>query len=206
MPTDSSDAAYPDDLSVELTSWVSRHRAGDPEASKRLFECFAKRLAALAQRHLHPKVAARVDGEDIVQSVFRSFFARAQAGQFRFENSEDIWRLLVTITLCKARYVVRREKQAECRTVDREIGQAPDGEDWLVDAMSEQPSVSDALVLADEVHRLVEGLPETYQQVLELRLADHSVAEIAAQLRLSRQSVYHMLDAFKERLARRQPT
>ena len=53
-----------------------RLRGGDPRAAEELFARYAERLVRLAQRHLGRKVATREDGEDVVQSVFRTFFRR----------------------------------------------------------------------------------------------------------------------------------
>ena len=48
-----------------------RLRANDPQAAEELFARYGRDLARLAERHLSRKVAAREDGEDVVQSVFR---------------------------------------------------------------------------------------------------------------------------------------
>src|SRR5438034_4074023 len=48
-------------------------RSGDPEAARQLFEQYVDRLVALARRRLSRNLAGRVDPEDIVQSVFRTF-------------------------------------------------------------------------------------------------------------------------------------
>jgi hypothetical protein len=50
---------------------------GDSAAVEQLFERYAQRLARLADRNLSRKIAGRLDGEDVVQSVFRTFFRRS---------------------------------------------------------------------------------------------------------------------------------
>src|SRR5262245_58097585 len=60
-----------DESSVHL---VSRWRAGDQQAAAELFRRYASRLIALAQSRLSASMASRVDPEDVVQSVYRSFF------------------------------------------------------------------------------------------------------------------------------------
>jgi DNA-directed RNA polymerase specialized sigma24 family protein len=86
-----------------ITEWVKRLRQGDPQAPEKLFACYAHRLIGLAERHLSRKMAGRIDGEDVVQSVFRTFFRRHARGEFRINSSDKIWRLLVRITLLKAK-------------------------------------------------------------------------------------------------------
>jgi hypothetical protein len=68
-----------------------------------LVERYAHRLARLAEQHLSPKVAGRLDAEDVVQSAFRTFFRRSVQGEFQIDSSAQMWRLLAKITLMKAR-------------------------------------------------------------------------------------------------------
>ena len=56
---------------------------GDPEAARAVFDRYSARLVRLADQHLSRKLAGRVDGEDVVQSVFRTFFRRGNEGEFQ---------------------------------------------------------------------------------------------------------------------------
>src|SRR5690348_7387242 len=84
-------------------------QAGDPQAAEEVFARYARRLVRLAEQHLSRRLAARLDGEDVVQSVFRTFFRRAAAGEFRIDSSLHLWRLLVRITVLKARAKGRQQ-------------------------------------------------------------------------------------------------
>ena len=55
---------------------ITRLRDGDSEAATEIFHRFAARLIALARTRLDSRVRQKVDPEDVVQSVFRSFFIR----------------------------------------------------------------------------------------------------------------------------------
>ena len=57
-------------------------RAGDQQAARKVFHAYVNRLLYLARERLSQQMARRIDPEDIVQSVFRTFFHRVQAGQF----------------------------------------------------------------------------------------------------------------------------
>ena len=65
---------------------LDQWRAGDERAAKELFDSYVERLMALARRRISQRLASRVDPEDIVQSVFRTFFGRVKAGEFHFED------------------------------------------------------------------------------------------------------------------------
>src|SRR5687767_7041763 len=85
-----------------VTELVRRWREGDGEAAEQLFARYSERLVRLAEWHLSHKLAGRLDGEDVVQSVFRTFFRRSAMGEFRIDSSAQIWRLLVQMTMLKA--------------------------------------------------------------------------------------------------------
>src|SRR5262249_8433080 len=72
---------------------LERVRAGDPRAAEELFVRYARRLTRLAEEYLSRKLAARLDGEDVVQSVFRSFFQRTARGEFHIDSSSQLWNL-----------------------------------------------------------------------------------------------------------------
>src|SRR5207249_2604299 len=81
---------------------MQKLNAGEPLSAEELFARYARKLTRVAEQHLSRRVASREDGEDIVQSVFRTFFRRDAAGEFQIDSSAQIWRLLVKITLRKA--------------------------------------------------------------------------------------------------------
>src|SRR5262245_9572943 len=51
----------------------------DPSAADAVFARYAERLAHLADKHLSHRLASRLDGEEVVQSVFPAFFRRSAA-------------------------------------------------------------------------------------------------------------------------------
>ena len=63
---------------------------GDEDAARQLFDRYAEQLVALARRRISQRLASRIDPEDIVQSVFRTFFHRAKQGQFHLEEPDDV--------------------------------------------------------------------------------------------------------------------
>jgi RNA polymerase sigma-70 factor (ECF subfamily) len=176
---------------------AERLREGDEGAAHALFHRYAVRLARLAERHLSRKVAGRVDAEDVVQSVFRTFFHHTARGDFRIDNSAQLWRLLVTITIRKAQAHARHHT-AQRRDPAAEV---PGGDEWLSKAVSHEPGPDEAGALVDLIEALLRGLPALYGHVLERRLRGEAVAGIAPQLGVSRQTVYRVLRLLQRRLA-----
>ena len=69
-------------LECESQQLLERVRSGDKDAAEELFERYVDRLIELARKRLSPRLARRLDPEDIVQSACRSFFRLARAGRY----------------------------------------------------------------------------------------------------------------------------
>jgi RNA polymerase sigma-70 factor (ECF subfamily) len=184
------------DQPVPAAELLQRLRGGDAQAAEALFARYARELVRVAERHLSQKLAGRVDGEDVVQSVFRTFFRRSAAGEFRVDASDQLWRLLVTITLRKARAKGRFHTAAQ-----RDAGAEAGGDAGLFEAAAREPGPDDAAALVDQIEALLQGLPPLYARLLDLKLQGHTVVDVAAELGVSRQTVHRALNLLQERLA-----
>ena len=178
---------------------VVRLRGGDPEAAEEIFARYAQRLTALAEQQLSRMLAARLDGADVVQSVFRTFFRRSSAGEFRIDSSAELWRLLVQITLQKAR-AYGRQHTAGVRDVAAE--EPGGGAAFLREIVAHEPGPEEAAVLIDQIETLLRGLPPLYCDLLQLRLEGHSVSDTAVRLGVSRRTVHRGLHLLQQRLTR----
>ncbi len=170
----------------------------DGHVADDLYANYARRLSRFAERHLSQRLAGRVDGSDVVQSVLRTFFRRANAGEFQIDQESRLWHLLVRMTLCKVAALGRRHT-AERRDVNRETsGKSTDAA--LLAALSREPGPEEMTAFADQIESLLQGLSDWHAQVLELRLAGPSPTEISSQTGHSRQSVYRALSDLQSRL------
>ena len=168
----------------------------DVPAAEQVFACYAERLVRLAEQHLSQRIKVREDGEDVVQSVLRSFIRRRARGDFRIDGADELWRLLVTMTLRKARAKARRHT-AEMRDVRAET--AADTA-WLGETAAREPGPAEAAALVDQIDALLQGQPPVFGEVLERRLQGDSVTDIAHELGISRQNVYRLLEVLQNRL------
>jgi hypothetical protein len=75
---------------------------------------------ALAQSRLPSDLRPRTDNEDVVQSVYRSFFRRTTRGDLSIERSGDLWRLLARMTINKSIKSVERNRSQK-RDTRREV-------------------------------------------------------------------------------------
>ena len=146
---------------------------------------FANRLLSQARRELPGYLSSRVDPEDIVQSVFRSFFQRHQSRPFEFETANDVWRLLSAMTYKKVCNKIRFHHR-KLRDVNRE-GAAE------VERVPSQ-NVSDAsasavTIMMELLQSIVKQIPPQHQEILLLRMNDYTIEEIAEELQISSRTV-----------------
>lgn len=174
-----------------MHSWWARVQEQAPGFEREVIEHYTNELLLLARLRLPKRLQARVDPEDVLQSVYRSFFRRLNAGQFQFEGPDDLWKLLATITYRKV-CNTRQHHLRECRDARREVPQATDADaPPLLDSIS--ASEADVDVLCDALEQLLQGLPESCRHILVLRLQGESIEAIAQQVERSRRTVLRVL-------------
>lgn len=177
-------------------------RAGDNAAAIQVFDRFARRLIRLAGEQMAEAIRRKVEPEDIVQSVYRSFFTRNREGQFELVNWDSVWGILTTITMRKC--INRAEYfQAQCRDVRREYALESAGESGRYQAhtaMDREPTPLEAAILTEEVERVMTGLDERERQILSLHLQGNEVPEISSVIGRSERTVQRTLERIRKEL------
>jgi RNA polymerase sigma-70 factor (ECF subfamily) len=158
-------------------------RAGNEDAARQLFDKYMERLVALARRRISQRMASRVDPEDIVQSVFRTFFGRLRAGQFEIEDQDDLCKLLMRITVHKTLRQVAFHRAAK-RNPALEKGQQDVADDRILEVLDSEPTPEATVAFVDQLEHFLARLRPEERQVLEMRLQGHSNEEIAAKLKI----------------------
>jgi RNA polymerase sigma-70 factor (ECF subfamily) len=178
---------------------LARWREGDQQAEEELFSRYTTQLVALARSRLSPKLAGRVDAEDVVQSAYRSFFLAAD--RFVIQRSGDLWRLLAKITLRKL-YRQAGRHTALRRNVSREtsLGATVGFNGVPLEILAREPSPDAAIVVVDELEQVMRGLAPLHRRMVELRLQGYQLKEIAAQTDRSERLIRYVLSQVRDRL------
>ena len=86
-----------------VTRWIEGLKAGDEDAIAGLWSRYFDRLVHLARKKLAHSPRRVADEEDVAVSVFRCLCAGVEQGRLReIADRDDLWRVLVTMTLRKA--------------------------------------------------------------------------------------------------------
>ena len=168
-------------------------RGGSEDAATQLYLRYAHRLRALARNQTSAELARREDVDDIVQSVFGSFFRAAAMGHYDLPAGDDLWRLLLVIALNKI-----RTKASFHRAAKRDVRKALGG-DALSNFSSQERDDETALAsLKMVIEQALEQLPPLQQQMAILRIQGHEVPEIAAAVGRSYRTCERALKLFRE--------
>lgn len=176
---------------------VRLFQAGSSTAATRLHDRYVRRLIALARSRLSPRLAVRIDPDDVVQSAYRSFFIHARNGAYVFERAGDLWRLLAQITLYKLHGQIEHQT-AQRRNPEREMSQDQD----LQSLMSTEPTSEAVIAAIDQLHLIMKRLSETERKIISFRLQGKSIAEIAADIQRSQRTVRRILQELEELMSR----
>ena len=157
---------------------------------------YIHRLRALAQARCSPDLARRVDTDDIVQSIFGSFFRGASKGYYEVPEGEELWKLFLVIALNKIRAKGNYHRAARR---DMRLTVGSDNFDHLPVAEG-NPEDGDLAFLRLAVAEALEKLPPQHKQIVTLRIEGHEVGEIAELVGRSHRTVERILQQARERL------
>lgn len=180
---------------------MDRLRAGDPEAAEQVYRLYARRLIGLARSRLGGQLRQKVDPEDVLQSVYKSFFFRHAEGRFELDGWDSLWGLLAAITLRKCGHRIEHF-HAACRDVGREAVHRPAPEDsrtsWV--AVAREPTPDEAAILTETLEQVMVGLDDWQRRIVQLSLQGYSTTEVSAQVSYTTRTVQRTLERVRRRL------
>ncbi|HLJ96569.1 MAG TPA: sigma-70 family RNA polymerase sigma factor [Gemmataceae bacterium] len=186
----------------DFSELMHRLRSGDDTAAVQVFDRFARKLIVLAREHMDDVVRRKVDPEEIVQSVYRSFFTRYRQGHFELVNWDSLWGMLTTFTIRKC--INRVEYfHAQCRDVRREFPLDKRGPEESYPAPSlfdREPTPLEAAILSEAVQQVMTDLEERERQILALHLQGYTVHEISPEVGRSERTVQRLLERIRRQL------
>ncbi len=152
-------------------------------------------VCALVKEQCSSELSRRVEEDDIVQSVFRTFFSGAQQGLYKVPGGQDLWKLLLVISLNKirakgayhsaAKRDARRTSSLDAAGLAGEPAQADNGEQAFFQLV---------------IQEALEHLPLEYREIVQLRIEGYEVEEIAARSNRAKRTVERILQEARKRL------
>ena len=183
----------PDDEWQQLIEGV---RAGDERACQQFWDQYSPLIDRVAGRHLSPAVRRRVGPETVVLSACRTFFRRAQQGEFQLTDAGSLWRLLCAITVNK----VREKTRFHLRQKRGLQAEGPPGDELELPA--HEPTPAEIVEFDEQLQQLFSRFDEDERRTLDLKLQQYTHDEIAQRLGCSERTVRRMVKRIGEHLRR----
>jgi RNA polymerase sigma factor (sigma-70 family) len=173
-------------------------------AARLVWGRYFQELLALARSHLSARIRGREDEQDVLQSMYKSFCLRQRRGDFDLANRDELWKLLVQITLRKARNTANRHLVGK-----RDVRRDTSGEVVPADSFDEPTALLNQLDIDDptpaEAALLNEALEQRFQALREpalrliaqKKLEGYTNQEIAQELQCTMRTVERKLERIR---------
>ncbi len=173
---------------------------GDTAAAEQAFLAYEPYLRMVVRRQLSPRLRAKFDSVDIVQSVWADLLEGLRGANWRFQDAAHLRAFLAKATRNRFLNHVRQYKTALAR--ERSLAAT---DSWELPP-AHQPKPSE-IVQAEELwQQLLALCPPAHRELLQLKHQGLPLAEIAARTGLHESRVRRILYDLARRLARRQET
>lgn len=173
-------------------------RAGSQEAARKIFEQYGEFIYRAVRRRLNRELRSKFDSQDFVQSVWASFFANVE--QVRtFDEPDDFIRYLARMAANKVIDESRRQFGRE-RNVNREQRLLDATNDDKPIYISNTPTPSETVMAKEQWERMAADQPVREQNVLRLRAAESTFAEIARRLNVNERTARRIVERTLRRL------
>lgn len=182
-------------------AFIALKNTRDEAAVGKLWGRYLNRLLRLARNHLSPSLRGMADEEDVALSAFDSFCAAAAQGRFPcVGDRDDLWKILVTITVRKAADYATSEKRrrpnhGRLMTEADFTGGTSGGEANLFSMVSDRgPSPEFAAMVVEEFRRRLASMETDRRRQIALdRMEGYKDHEIARRQGCSRKTVQREL-------------
>ncbi|MEY4180805.1 MAG: hypothetical protein RLY70_4379 [Planctomycetota bacterium] len=185
--------------SIAVSELFERLCGGDQRAVEGLMGHFFPRMRALAQRVLDGHPLPVLDAADVAQSAFATFWKRAEGGEFaRQVDRNELWRLLATITVRRARRKMVQEladKRGGGRVLHETLLGGEDGNASFADLVRDTTVDDLDLSCQELLDRLGD---DELRQIALWRLMGHSNRDSAAMKDCSERTIERKLELIRE--------
>jgi RNA polymerase sigma-70 factor, ECF subfamily len=176
---------------------IAGARAGDEDAATQLYLRYAKRLTSLVKKQCSTDLARCAGVEDIVQSVFGTFFRRVNQGCYDIPEGDTIWKMLLVLAMNRVRTQATYCYAAK-RDAHRTIGGA-EGQHRLELHSNVHQTAAAHLELA--LKEIVERLPPQNRLLVRLRIEGFTVADVAMIAGRSKRTVERVIQHTRQMLS-----
>lgn len=188
--------------STNVSHWIDLVKAGDSAAANQIWRLYFDRLVRAVRGRLVGQNRAVSDEEDIVLSVFDSFYNAAENGNFPdLADRDDLWRLLLRMSarkvIDKRRHDARQRRGGKVMLHSLDQA-AEDGS--IIEAIGDEPSPEMVLMMQESVEQFFSHLGVgQLRDLAGAKLEGYSNAELARRFGCSERTIERRLHLIREK-------
>lgn len=188
--------------SNNVSHWIDLVKGGDSVAANQIWQHYFDKLVRSVRHKLYGQNRAISDEEDIVLSVFDSFYCAVEKGRFPdLSDRDELWRLLLRMS---ARKVVdkwrhdrrqRRGGDATHFSLDH-----PTSDENVIEAIGNEPTPEMVLMMKESVEQFFSHLGVgQLTDLASAKLEGYSNAELAQRFDCSERTIERRLHLIREK-------
>ena len=190
--------------STNVSHWINLVKAGDSTAANHIWQHYFDRLVRSVRGRLYGQNRVVSDEEDIVLSVFDSFYSAAEKGRFPdLSDRDDLWRLLLRMAarkvVDKRRHDLRQRRggNVKLHSLDH-----TDDDNNVIEAIGDEPSPEMVLMMQESVEQLFSYLGVgQLRDLAGAKLEGYSNTELAQLFDCSERTIERRLHLIREKLS-----
>jgi RNA polymerase sigma factor (sigma-70 family) len=188
-------------FSGSVSVWIEGVKAGCESAATHLWTRYRHRVVGVAQRKLTGELRSVADEEDVAVIAFQSFLRRCRDGSYPdLQDRDDLWRLLMTITVHKASNQVRDQNCQKRGLTPTESGSSLQRFGNWEDLASCEASPELIATVADSLNHLLSNFSDgELRQIVLYKLEGYSNAEVAEKIGRSLPTIERRLRLVREK-------
>lgn len=166
---------------------LAKLSTGDEAAAEQVFRTYEPFLRMVIRRQLSPRLQAKFDSVDVVQSLWADLVEGFRRRQWHFENAHQLRAFLITAARNRFNDRYRRHR----RSLERE--QQFFGNGQQEPFVSDDPSPSEMVQAADAWENLLKLCPPEHRKLLELKRQGATLADLVTETGLHEGSIRRIL-------------
>lgn len=178
--------------------------ARNEEAVRLVVDMFQRRMRAIADAKMPAAVKAKEDADDVVGTVWRTFFRNLDAGKIVVKDLESLWSLLAQITNRKAGRKNRKYLFTGKTSANKEAHADAEGNNPVDVVMGAAGGPEEAAMLVDLVEWVLEKIGDpTARKIVVMWLEDRPMSEIVAATGRSERTIFRVQERVRVELSRK---
>lgn len=184
-----------------VSHWIAGAKTGDSDAAHQLWQHYYAKLVRAARTKLRNVHGGIADEEDIVVSVFESFYRAAEKGRFPDLNDRgDLWKLLLRMA---SRKIIDQKRRTgrQRRGGDQVIlGLTPQDSEQVIEVIGNEPSPDMVAMMTESFEKLLHHLGDgSLREIAVGKMEGYSNSELAQLHDCSERTIERRLRLIREK-------